>query len=63
MTRGITRPSAYLLAMPRRVLFGKAAVIEKWCAERTKVSPTLLDLDLARRQMKKENRRHEDARD
>lgn len=56
MTRGITRPSAYLLAMPRRVLFGKAAVIEKWLAERGKERPTLLDLDLARRQMKTERK-------
>lgn len=47
-------PSAYLLAMPRDVLFGTAARIERWCAERNKCRPSLLDLDLARQFTKKE---------
>lgn len=47
-------PSAYLLSMPRNVLFGSAAGIEEWCADRNKVRPTLLDLDLARRFVNKE---------
>lgn len=51
-----TLPSAYLLTMPRNVLFGQAAGIEEWCAGRGKVRPTLLDLDLARRHVKKETR-------
>lgn len=48
MTNG--RPSAYLTAMPDAVLFGEARVIERWCAERDKVRPTLLDLALARQE-------------
>ena len=50
------KPPAYLLAMPRGVLFGKAKAIEKWCATREKVVPTLLDLDLARRWVKAERK-------
>jgi hypothetical protein len=45
-------PSAYLLSMPRNVLFGSAAGIEAWCADRGKVRPSLLDLDVARRHVK-----------
>lgn len=45
-----TLPSTYLIKdMPRRVLFGKAAVIEKWCRENGKAVPTLLDLACARK--------------
>lgn len=44
----LTAP-AYLLAMPRRVLLGKARGIEQWCAEQGKARPTLLHLELARR--------------
>ena len=47
-----TRPSAYLLTMPKGVLFGKAKGIEAWCAKRGKERPTLLDLGLARREVK-----------
>lgn len=47
-----TRPSAYLLTMPKGVLFGKAKAIEAWCAKRGKERPTLLDLALARREVK-----------
>lgn len=43
--------------MPRKVLFGKAAQIEQWLAERGKQRPTLLDLDLARRQTQNEKRK------
>lgn len=49
-----TLPSAYLLSMPRNILFGTAAGIEAWCADRGKVRPSLLDLDMARRQSKSE---------
>lgn len=44
----MTQPSAYLLAMPARVLFGEARAIEAWCAENEKCRPTLLDLGTAR---------------
>ena len=57
MTRGITRPSAYLLAVPHKVLFGKAAGLERWLSQRGKQRPTLLDLELARQQVKKERKR------
>lgn len=43
------KPSAYLMTMPKAVLFGQAKAIEEWCRENDKVPPTLLDLDLARR--------------
>ena len=49
-------PSAYLLAMPARVLFGEARVIAKWCAENDKCAPTLLDLGMARLERKAERR-------
>lgn len=49
-------PSAYLLAMPARVLFGEARAIEKWCAENEKCRPTLLDLGLARAERYAERR-------
>lgn len=38
----------WLLAMPDSVLFGEARNIERWCGERKKSRPTLLDLELAR---------------
>ena len=44
----------YLLAMPDKVLFGKAKAIEKWCKTNNKCRPTLLDLELARAQRKAE---------
>ena len=43
------RPSAYLLAMPKKMLYGQAAGIEAWCKENGKQRPTLLDLESARR--------------
>jgi hypothetical protein len=39
---------AYLKQMPSRVLFGKAAGIEQWCADNQVMRPTLLDLANAR---------------
>ena len=50
-------PSAYLLNMPARVLFGEARAIERWCAENEKCRPTLLDLGLARAWRKSERTR------
>lgn len=50
-------PSPYLLAMPDAVLFGEARVIERYCAERDKVRPTLLDLGLARAMRREERGR------
>lgn len=47
---------AYLMTMPRRVLFGPAKGIEAWCAENEKVRPTLFDLDNARRARTNERR-------
>ena len=47
---------AYLMNMPKRVLFGSAKAIEKWCLDNEKVRPTLLDLDRARRARKGERR-------
>jgi len=46
----------YLMEMPKRVLFGSCKTIEKWCEDNTKVRPTLLDLDRARRARKSERR-------
>lgn len=42
----------YLLKMPRRVLFGKAKGIERWCRDNDKCRPTLLDLERARKAKK-----------
>lgn len=50
----LPRPSPYLLAMPRKVLFAEAGVIEAWCKERGKARPTLLDLYAAREYVKAE---------
>ena len=47
---------SYPATMPRNVLFGTCQQIEEWCAANRKVRPTLLDLDTARRQVKKEGR-------
>jgi hypothetical protein len=47
----------YLLEMPHRVLMGEAKGIEKWCKENNKAVPTLLDLGLARREVRKASRR------
>lgn len=46
----------YPATMPRNILFGTARAIEKWCRENNKVRPTLLDLDTARREVKREQR-------
>lgn len=50
------KPSAYLLAMPARVLFGDARAIEGWCHENKRCRPTLLDLGLARAERSTERR-------
>lgn len=50
-------PSAYLLVMPARVLFGDARAIENWCAEKGKCRPTLLDLGMARARRSSERSR------
>lgn len=50
-------PSAYLMSMPARVLFGEARAIEKWCHDNEKCRPTLLDLGLARAYRKSERPR------
>ena len=42
-------PPAYLMATPKKVLFGQAKGIEAWCKENGKQRPTLLDLEAARR--------------
>lgn len=44
----------YPATMPRNVLLGSCRKIERWCAENNKVRPTLLDLALARKAVKKE---------
>lgn len=45
-------PPTYLMQMPKRVLFGKCAAIEKWCKENNKERPSLLHLGLARQARK-----------
>lgn len=49
--------SAYLLRMPRKILFGRAKQIERWLRENDKQRPTLLDLESARRAVKRGTRR------
>lgn len=45
------------MEMPRKVLFGQAKGIERWCKAHDKCVPTLLDLSVARAARRNENRR------
>lgn len=44
------------MEMPPRILNGEAKGIEKWCKENGKAIPSLLDLGLARREVRKARR-------
>ena len=49
-----TTASNYLVKdMPRGILFGEAQEIEEWCHANDKAIPTLLDLGLARAQIRR----------